>query len=67
MTKETTKRDEDIEPEAIARWNNDGGAPGPLKRGTSRLRFHDRQPGTHHLVKTPDLQGIQTPGPTGPV
>jgi hypothetical protein len=27
------------DPEAIARWNNDGGAPGPL--GASRLRFHD--------------------------
>jgi hypothetical protein len=39
MTKETTKREEDIDPEAIARWNNDGGAPGPL--GASRLRFHD--------------------------
>lgn len=39
MTKETTKRKEDIDPEAIARWNNDGGAPAPL--GSSRLRFHD--------------------------
>jgi hypothetical protein len=39
MAKETTKREEDIDPEAIARWNNDGGAPGPL--GASRLRFHD--------------------------
>jgi hypothetical protein len=41
MAKETTKREEDIDPEAIARWNNDGGAPGPLKRGASSLRFHD--------------------------
>ena len=39
MTKETTKREEDIDPEAIARCNNDGGAPGPL--GASRLWFHD--------------------------
>jgi hypothetical protein len=39
MIKETTKREEDIDPEAIARWNNDGGAPGPLS--ASRLRFHD--------------------------
>ena len=39
MAKETTKREEDIDPEAIARWNNDGGAPGPL--GASRLRSHD--------------------------
>jgi hypothetical protein len=39
MAKETTKREEDIDPEAIDRWNNDGGAPGPL--GASRLRFHD--------------------------
>ena len=41
MAKETTKREEDIDPEAIARWNNDGGAPGPLKRGASSLRSHD--------------------------
>jgi hypothetical protein len=41
MAKETTKREEDIDPEAIARWNNDGGAPGPLKRGASGLRSHD--------------------------
>jgi hypothetical protein len=41
MAKETTKREEDIDPEAIARWNNDGGAPGPLKRGVSSLRSHD--------------------------
>jgi hypothetical protein len=39
MTKETTKPEEDIEPEAIAPWNNDGGAPGPL--GASRLRSDD--------------------------
>src|SRR5271170_4054978 len=38
MTKETTKREEDIDPEAIARWDNDGGAPGSLKRGASCLR-----------------------------
>jgi hypothetical protein len=41
MARETTKREEDIDPEAIARWNNDGGAPGPLKRGASSLRSHD--------------------------
>jgi hypothetical protein len=41
MAKETTKREEDIDPEAIARWNNDGGAPEPLKRGASSLRSHD--------------------------
>jgi hypothetical protein len=41
MARETTKREEDIDPEAIARWNNDGGAPGPLKRGASGLRSHD--------------------------
>jgi hypothetical protein len=40
MARETTKREEDIDPEAIARWNNEGGAPGPLKRGAS-LRLHD--------------------------
>jgi hypothetical protein len=40
MAKETTKR-EDIDPEAIARWNNDGGAPGRLKRGASSLRSQD--------------------------
>jgi hypothetical protein len=39
MAKETTKREEDIDPEAIARWNNDGSAPGPL--GASRLQSHD--------------------------
>jgi hypothetical protein len=41
MAKETTKREEDIDPEAIARWNNDGGAPGPLNQGASRLRSDD--------------------------
>jgi hypothetical protein len=41
MTKETTKREKDIDPEAIARWNNEGGAPGPLKRGAGRLRPPD--------------------------
>ena len=40
MAEETTKR-EDIDPEAIARWNNEGGAPGPLKRGAGRLRPPD--------------------------
>jgi hypothetical protein len=39
MAKETTAPDEDIDPEAIARWDNDGRAPGPL--GASRLRSHD--------------------------
>jgi hypothetical protein len=39
MAKETTKREEDIDPEAIARWNNAGGAPGPL--GASCLRSDD--------------------------
>jgi hypothetical protein len=37
MIKETTKPEEDIDPEAIARWNNEGGAPRPLTRGAGRL------------------------------
>jgi hypothetical protein len=41
MTKETTKPDEDIDPEAIARSNNEGGAPRPLTRGAGRLRPPD--------------------------
>jgi hypothetical protein len=41
MAEKTTKREEGIDPKAIARWNNDGGAPGPLNRPASRLRFHD--------------------------
>ena len=40
MAKETTKREADIDLEAIARWNNDGGAPGPLN-GRSRLEPND--------------------------
>jgi hypothetical protein len=48
MAKKTTKREKDIDPEAIARWNNDGGAPGPLNRGASRLRLDDAvEFGTH--------------------
>jgi len=30
MTEETTKPEEDIDAEAIARWNNEGGAPRPI-------------------------------------
>jgi hypothetical protein len=41
MTKETTKSEEDIDPEAIARWNNEGGAPRSLTRGAGRLRPPD--------------------------
>ena len=41
MAKETTKREEGIDPEAIARWNSDGGAPGPLDRGANYLRSDD--------------------------
>jgi hypothetical protein len=33
MNNKTIRRDEEIDPEAIARWNNEGGAPEPLKRG----------------------------------
>ena len=41
MTSKTVKRDQDIDREAIARWNNEGGAPGPLKRGANRFRLYD--------------------------
>jgi hypothetical protein len=41
MTRQTVKRDQDIDLEAIARWNNEDGAPGPLKRGANRLRLYD--------------------------
>jgi hypothetical protein len=41
MVKETTKREEGINPEAIARWNNDGGAPGPLNPRATCLRSDD--------------------------
>ena len=41
MTRKTVKRDQDIDLEAIARWNNEGGAPGPLKRGANRLLLYD--------------------------
>jgi hypothetical protein len=41
MTSNTVKRDQHIDPEAIARWSNEGGAPGPLKRGAKRLRLYD--------------------------
>jgi hypothetical protein len=38
MVNETARRDEDIHVEAIARWNNEGGAPGPLKGVPVTLR-----------------------------
>ena len=41
MTNETTKPEEDIDPEAIARWNNEGAAPRPLTRGAGRFRPPD--------------------------
>jgi hypothetical protein len=41
MTSKTVRRDQDIDFEAIARWNNEGGAPGPLKRGANRFRLYD--------------------------
>jgi hypothetical protein len=41
MTSKTVRRDQDIDFEAIARWSNEGGAPGPLKRGANRLRLYD--------------------------
>jgi hypothetical protein len=41
MTSKAVKRDQDIDLESIARWNNEGGAPGPLKRGANRLRLYD--------------------------
>lgn len=43
MTSKTVKRDQDIDPETISRWNNEGGAPGPLKRGADMpaSAFHD--------------------------
>jgi hypothetical protein len=41
MTSNTVKRDQHIDLEAIARWSNEGGAPGPLKRGASRPRLYD--------------------------
>ena len=41
MTSKTVRRDQDIDFEAIARWNNDCGAPGLLKRGANRFRLYD--------------------------
>jgi hypothetical protein len=41
MTSKTVKRDQDIDHEAIARWNNEGGAPVPLRRGANRRRSYD--------------------------
>jgi hypothetical protein len=41
MTSKTVKRDQHIDLEAIARWSNEGGAPGPLKRGADRRRLYD--------------------------
>jgi hypothetical protein len=37
MARKTANRDEDIDPQAIARWNDEGGAPRPLKCGASRF------------------------------
>src|SRR5260370_17498706 len=39
MTSKTVRRDQDMDFEAIDRWNND--APGPLKRGANRFRLYD--------------------------
>ncbi len=41
MTSKTVRRGQDIDFDAIARWSNEGGAPGPLKRGANRLRLYD--------------------------
>ena len=41
MTSKTVRRDHDIDFEAIARWNNEGGDPGPLKRGANRFRLYN--------------------------
>jgi hypothetical protein len=41
MARKTANRDEDIDPQAIARWNDEGGAPRPLNCGASRFRLHE--------------------------
>jgi hypothetical protein len=41
MITKTVKRGRDIDLEAIATWNNEGGAPRLLKRGANRSRRHD--------------------------
>ena len=41
MTSKTVKRDQDIDREVISRWNNEGGAPVPLRRGAKRRRLYD--------------------------
>jgi hypothetical protein len=41
MARKTANRDEDIDPQAIARWNDEGGAPRPLKGGASRFGPRD--------------------------
>src|SRR6266436_5441674 len=41
MTSKTVKRDQDIDHEAIARWNNEGGAPVSLRRGANCRRLYD--------------------------
>jgi hypothetical protein len=41
MASKTATSDEDIDPQAFAPWNDEGGGPGPLKWGASRLRLHD--------------------------
>ncbi len=41
MISKTVQRDQDIDLEAIAKWSNEGGAAGPLKRGANRLRLYE--------------------------
>ncbi len=41
MTTTNVKRDRDIDLEAIATWNNEGGAPHSLKRDANRRRRPD--------------------------
>jgi hypothetical protein len=41
MTTKAVKRDRDIDLEAIATWNSEGGAPNSLKRDGNRHGRHD--------------------------
>ena len=42
MSSKPVKRDQDIDREAIARWNNEGGAPVPLRRGLKKAEAEAR-------------------------
>jgi hypothetical protein len=51
VASKAVKSDQDIDPEVFARWNNEGGAAGPIERGARRLIDEGAQ-NAHASVRT---------------